>query len=84
MGLQKQCTQILGLRDYRVTAVILEASEPPGQLTLCLERRGVRRYACSGCGRRTSRVRDATDRTWDDLPWAEQRVTLRFHVRRVR
>jgi Helix-turn-helix domain of transposase family ISL3 len=35
-----------------------------------VERRGIRPYACSGCGRRTGRVRSRRDRTWDDLPWA--------------
>jgi transposase len=47
-----------------------------GRLVIAIERRGVRRYVCSGCGRRTGRVRDAKVRTWDDLPWAEHPVTL--------
>ena len=38
---------------------------------------------CSGCGRRTSRVRDTKVRTWDDLPWAEHPVTLRYGLRRL-
>ena len=84
MGSRHQCTQILGLRDYRVEEMTLEAEGPCLHLTIGIERRGVRRYTCSGCGRRTSRIRDATDRTWDDLPWAEQRVTLRYHLRRLR
>jgi transposase len=29
-------------------------------------------------------VRDAKDRTWDDLPWATYRVTLVYRQRRVR
>lgn len=53
------------------------------RLTIRLERRGVHRYACSGCGGRTSRVRSARDRTWDDLPWASHRVTLVYQQRRV-
>jgi transposase len=48
-----------------------------------LERRGIRRYVCLGCGRRTGHVRDAKARTWDDLPWAEHPVTLRYTLRRL-
>ncbi|PYQ95823.1 MAG: hypothetical protein DMF94_26160 [Acidobacteria bacterium] len=33
---------------------------------------------CPGCGRRTRRVRGAKVRTWDDAPWAEHPVTLRY------
>jgi len=50
---------------------------------LAIERRGVRRYVCSGCGRRTGRIRDAKVRTWDDLPLAEHPVTLRYPLRRL-
>src|SRR5260370_27717588 len=84
MGSRHQCTQILGLRDYRVEEMTLEPAGPFLRLTIRIERRGVRRYVCSGCGRRTSRVRDVTDRTWDDLPWADQRVTLQYRLRRLR
>jgi hypothetical protein len=38
-----------------------------GRLLIRVERRGVRRYTCGGCGRRTGRVRSSHDRTWDDL-----------------
>jgi transposase len=48
-----------------------------------VERRGPRRYPCSGCGRRTSYVRSARDRTWDDLPWAAHPVTLVYRQRRI-
>ena len=47
-----------------------------------IERRG-RRYPCSGCGRRTSRVPSTKERTWDDLPWAAHPVTLVYRQRRV-
>lgn len=49
-----------------------------------IERRGIRGYQCSRCGRRTWRVRDAKVRTWEDLPWATHRVTLVYAQRRVR
>src|SRR5215471_19019521 len=48
-----------------------------------IERRGVRHYACSGCGRRTGRVRSKRDRTWDDVPWAVHHVTLMYGQRRI-
>jgi transposase len=64
------------LSDYRVAGVTREESS--GRLVLEIERRGVRRYVCSGCGRRTGRIRDAKVRAWDDLPWAEHPVTLRY------
>jgi len=54
-----------------------------GRLTIRIERRGVRRYTCSGCGRRTGRVRSSRDRTWDDLPWAAHHVTLIYPQRRL-
>ena len=48
-----------------------------------IERRGIRRYVCSGCGQSTGRGRDAKVRAWDDLPWAEHPVTLRDALRRL-
>ena len=53
------------------------------RLTIRIERRGVRRYTCSGCGRRTGRVRSSRERTWDDLPWASHHVTLIYPQRRL-
>jgi transposase len=80
VGSLRDCTWILGLVEYRVVAL---EQHDDGRLVIDLDRRGVRRYACAGCGRRTSRVRDAKVRTWDDLPWAEHPVTLRYLLRRV-
>jgi len=54
-----------------------------GRLMIEIERRGVRRYTCSGCGRRTGRVRATRKRTWDDLPWAAHHVTLIYRQRRI-
>jgi transposase len=53
-------------------------------MRIWIERQGIRGHPCSGCGRRTWQVRDATLRTWDDLPWAAHRVTLIYRQRRVR
>ncbi len=53
-----------------------------GPLTIRIERRGLRRYPCSGCGGRVSRVRSVRDRTWDDRPWAAHPVTLIYAQRR--
>jgi transposase len=54
-----------------------------GRLVIRIERCGVRRYACSRCGRRTARVRSSRDRAWDDLPWGAHHVTLVYRQRRV-
>src|SRR6266849_2538459 len=59
-----------------------EDVEAQSRLRVHLERRG-RRYPCSGCGRRTTRVRSTKERTWDDLPWAAHPVTLVYQQRRV-
>jgi transposase len=80
VGSLRDCTWILGLAEYRVTG--LDRQED-GRLVIELERRGVRRYVCSACSRRTGRVRDVKVRTWDDLPWAEHPVALRYPLRRL-
>ena len=53
MGPRRDCTWILGLSGFRVVT-INEAEDR--RLTIRIERRGVRRYTCSGCGRCTGRV----------------------------
>lgn len=83
MGSRRDCTWILGLSAFRVVTAESDGDLADSQLTIRLERRGVRRYVCSGCGGRTGRVRSARDRTWDDLPWASHRVTLIYPQRRV-
>jgi transposase len=80
VGSLRDCTWILGLTEYRVVEL---TRDDDGRLVIDIERRGIRRYVCSGCGRRTGRVRDAKVRTWDDLPWAERPVTLRYPLRRL-
>lgn len=84
MGSRRECTRILDLDDYRVEALEWEADGPRARVLIWIERRGVRGYQCSGCGRRTWRIRDTKVRTWDDLPWATHRVTLVYAQRRVR
>jgi transposase len=76
MGSRRECTWILGLEGFRLQAIEWTGEGPRTQIRIRIERRGVRGYECSGCRRRTWRVRDRTERTWDDLPWAEHRVTL--------
>jgi transposase len=73
----------LGLPGFRVERVDGEDDDATSRVRIRIERRGPRRYPCSGCGRRTSRVRSARDRTWDDLPWAAHPVTLIYRQRRV-
>jgi transposase len=75
--------RILGLDGFRVARVEWERAEVRGSVRIHIERRGIRGSECSGCRRRTWRVRDRAERTWDDLPWAEQRVTLIYSQRRV-
>ena len=82
MGSRRDCTWILGLAGFRVVTIESEGEASGSRLTIRIERRGVRRYACSGCGRRTGRVRSTRDRTWDDLPWAAHPVTLVYAQRR--
>ncbi len=80
VGSRRDCTWILGLSGFRV--VTMDEHES-GRLVIQIERRGVRRYTCSGCGRRTGRVRSRRERTWDDLPWAAHQVTLVYGQRRI-
>jgi transposase len=80
VGSLRDCTWILGLPDYRVVEM---ERQNDGRLVIEVERRGIRRYVCSGCGRRTGRMRDAKMRRWDDVPWAEHPVTLRYSLRRL-
>jgi len=84
MGSQRECTRILGLDGYRVERLDWEADGPHAWVRVWIDRRDIRGYECSGCRRRTWRVRDTKERTWDDLPWAEHRVTLVYAQRRVR
>jgi transposase len=83
VGSPCDCTWILGLPGFRVEQVAADEAATDGRMRIRVERRGPRRYPCSGCGRRTSRVRSARDRTWDDLPWAAHPVTLVYRQRRV-
>ena len=83
MGSQRECTRILGLDGYRVERLGWEADGSRTRVRVSIERRGIRGYECSGCRRRTWRVRDAKARTWDDLPWAVHPVTLVYSQRRV-
>jgi len=84
VGSQRDGTWILGLPGFRVVTTDSDGEVVDSRLTIRIERRGVRRYSCSGCGRRTSRVRSARDRTWDDVPWASHPVTLVYtYVRSV-
>lgn len=80
MGSRRDCTWILGLSGFRV--VTMDEGES-GRLVIRIERRGVRRYACSGCGRCTGHVRSSRDRTWADLPWAARHITLVYTQRRL-
>jgi transposase len=83
MGSLHECTRILDLAGFRVTTLEWTTEEPRSRIRIRLERRGIRRYQCSGCRRWTGRVRDTKERTWDDVPWADHPVTLVYAQRRV-
>jgi len=83
VGSRRDCTWILGLTGFRVVTAESDAEASDGRLTIRIERRGLRRYPCSGCGRRVSRVRSVGDRTWADVPWAAHPVTLIYGQRRL-
>lgn len=84
MGSLPECTWILGLPGFRVVQLRAASDAPDSALWIEVERRGLRRYPCSGCGRHVSRVRDQKERTWRDLPWAAHPVTVVYQQRRVR
>lgn len=83
MGSRRDCTWVLALTGFRVSTTESAGELSDSRLTIRIERRGRRRYPCSGCGRRVGRVRSTQDRTWDDLPWAGHPVTLVYAQRRV-
>jgi transposase len=83
VGSLQECTRILDLEGFRVERIEWAADEARARIRIGIERRGLRRYECSGCRGRTSRVRDTKERTWDDLPWADHAVTLVYPQRRI-
>ena len=82
MGSQRDCTWILGLPGFCVERIEGQDDTVGGRLRVHVARRG-RRYPCSGCGRKISRVRSTKERRWDDLPWAAHPVTLIYQQHRV-
>jgi len=62
MGSRRECTWILGLPGFRVERVEGEDGRV-SRIRVWIER-WEHRYPCSWCGRRTSRVGSAKDRTW--------------------
>ena len=73
----------ISLEGFRVEAIEWAGNELRAPMRIRIERRGIRGYECYGCRRRTWRVRDRAERTWDDVPWAEHRVTVVYEQRRV-
>ena len=71
MGSPRECTRILGLNGFRVERLEWEMDGARTRVRIWIRRRGIGGYECSGCRRRTWRVRDSKPRTWDDLSWAE-------------
>jgi hypothetical protein len=48
MGLQRDCTRILGLEGYRVEPIAWGAEGARSRVRISIERRGIRGYECSG------------------------------------
>src|SRR5262245_43362788 len=69
MGSRGEWTRILGLEGFRVQTIEWTGDGPSARIWIRIERRGIRGYECSGCRRRSWRVRDRAERTWDDLHW---------------
>ena len=65
MGSLADCTRIVGLGGFRVSRIEVEGDDPEVALRVHLERRGARRYPCSGCGRRTGRDASVVGRGQD-------------------
>jgi transposase len=80
---QRVWSRILDLDGYHVRHVGFNPHAESPRVWIDIERRARKPYECSGCHRRTSRVRDMKTRTWDDLPWGAHRVTLRYRLRRL-
>jgi hypothetical protein len=61
MESRRECTRILDLDGFRVEAISWEGDGPSARVRITIERRGIRGYRCSGCQRRTWRVRDRAE-----------------------
>jgi transposase len=83
VGSRRDCTWILGLPGFCVERVDGDNGDATSRVQIQIERRGARRYPCSGCGRPTRRVRSTRDRRWDGLLWPAHPVTLIYRQRRV-
>jgi transposase len=76
-------TKVLGWPGYRVYQH--EIDEQAKTLKLWVRRkRGNRKLACSGCGRKFTEVYDIYQREIRDLPWSEYRTTVVIELYRVR
>lgn len=62
-----------------------EIDEKNKRLDLWVRRkRGNRKLACSGCGRKFAEAYDANERAVRDLPWSQFRTTVHIEVYRVK
>jgi len=61
MGSRRECTRILGLEGFRVEAIMWDRDGPNARVQIAIERRAFRGFECSGCRRRTWRVRDRAE-----------------------
>ncbi len=76
-------TKVLGWPGYRVYRH--EIDDQAKALKLWVRRkRGNRKLACSGCGRKFTEAYDIHQREIRDLPWSEYRTTVVIELYRVR
>ena len=76
-------TRILQWPGYRVYRQ--EMNESGKRLRLWVRRkRGNRKMACSGCGRKFVDYRDVSEREVRDLPWSSMLTTVVVEVHRVK
>ena len=83
MPTEREYTKILNWPGYRVYRH--EIDEKAKTLKLWIRRkRGNRKVACSGCGRKLGEIYDISERAVRDLPWGEFQTTVFIEVYRVK
>ena len=83
MPTDNEFTRILQWPGYRVYRHKID--EKGKTLELWVRRkRGNRKLACSGCGRKFEEAHDSSERAVRDLPWSEFRTTVHIEIYRVK
>jgi hypothetical protein len=80
MRVRQAWSRILDLEGYRVMHVGFKGGVEFPRLQIDIERRGVRHLDSAAVIERRG---ESVMRSWDDLPWSGNRVTLRYRLRRL-